>query len=214
MTDRIKHLDACIDLCKQNNVEVILVTGVTSVMRMYVTGNYQGAVDFYTTYAKSRNVPYYNLNYLKGREDFLPDEFMYDHNHVNADGASLVSEKFAEILVKATKGEDISSYFYKDLDEFKNDVHRIVAVKGIINKDSEDESLYHIKFSSLQNDNVHVVYRALIRRPGQEEYEVVRDWTPETEIDLTLNDTEGSVLRIEAGSTDETYGHAFQEYEL
>ena len=44
--DNLHYLDLCIELCKKNNIEVNLVSGVTSVMRMYYIDGYQPAVDF------------------------------------------------------------------------------------------------------------------------------------------------------------------------
>lgn len=218
-TEKVKErnynfLSACVDLCKKNNIEVTLASGLTSVMRMYAVDNYQGAVDFYTEFARERGISYYNLNYLKDRETILPDEMMHDLNHVNDDGAFLVSGIFAEILDKAGRGEDVSSYFYANMEEFKKDVHRIVAVGAQVTEDTEDADIYHVSAENLQDEDVEVVYRALIRKPGQENFEVIQDWTPQSQMDLHIEEGTGSTLRIEAGSKDGTYGFAYQEYTL
>lgn len=208
------YLDACIELCQQNNIEVSLVVGVTSMMRLYMIGNYQDAVDFYSSYAQNHSIPFYNLNYLVGREEFLPDSCMHDSNHVNGEGAHIVTAKLAEILNQSAEGKDISGFFYENLDELKKDVHRIVAVKADITADPDSENHLFITISSAQNDDVEPVYRVLLRRSGEDGFEVLRDWSPQAQLDLQLADTEGATLRIEAASADETYGHAFQEYDL
>ena len=210
--ENLKYLDACIELCQKNGIEVSLVSGATSVMRLYSIGNYQKAVDYFKNYAEKWNIAYYNLNYLVGREDFLPDECMFDDNHVNANGAYKLSEKLAEILLKADQGEDVSSYFYKNLKAMKKDVHRIVAVGAEFEKDSNKKNLYHATVTSLQNDDVEVIYRLLGKRNGEDEFEVLHDWTNETQIDFSLKAKTKYTLRIEAASPDESYQHAFQEY--
>lgn len=210
----LECLDGMIEMCQKNGIKVTLVSGITSVMRMYGLKNYQGAVDFYTEYAKKHNVKYYNLNYLMDRETILPDEMMRDTNHTNGDGAMIATEKLAEVMAMEARGEDTSSCFYANLDEFKKSVHRIVAVKASIEADAQDPAVQHIRVTSLQNDDVQPVYRVLHRNTEEEEYRVVQDWTPETETSVRLEGEAGGTLRVEAGSADGTLGQAFQEYKL
>lgn len=206
----LRDLDACIALCKGNGIDVTLVSGVTSVMRLYAVGNYQGAVDYIARYAGEKQVDYYNLNYLVGREDFLPDELMYDTNHANGDGAVAVSERFAEILLKADAGEDVSPYFYKNLDALKQDVHRIVAVNAAI---TQAEPGYTATITSLQNDDVQPLYRLLARWDEKQEFTLLQDWTAETEIAFTVPTTENCTVKIEAAAADDdTVGRATHEY--
>ena len=213
--ENLGYLDACVELCRKNDIEVTLVTGVTTMMRIYLVGNYQEAVDYYREYAEKHGIAYYNLNYLVGRESFLPDEMMFDYNHTNGEGAHIASERFAEILRKADAGEDVSGYFYENLDALKKDVHRIVAVKADIKADPEEAGWYSAKITSLQNDDVEAVYRLLMKRGGEEEYSVIRDWTSDPVIRFRADgDPEDCTVMVEAGSADESCGHAFQEYSL
>ena len=169
-------------------------------------------MDYYAAYAKEKGRVYYNLNYLMDRESFLPDEFMGDSNHVNGDGALLVSAKLAEVMAMEARGEDTSGCFYANLDEFKKTVHRIVAVKASIDKNPDDPAIRHFKVFSLQNEDVEPVYRVSFRRTEDEEYTVIRDWAPETEFDIRVEEEPGYTLKVEAGSSDGTYGLAYQEY--
>ena len=210
----LDYLDACIELCKKHGIKVTLVSGLTSVSRMYKINNYQGAVDYYNRFAEQRGIKYYNLNFLRNREMLLPDEMMHDYNHANAEGAKIVSSLFAEILEKEANGEDVTSCFYENLDDFKEDVHRIVSVRAQIQADASNRNLYHISITSLQNEDVKAVYRVLLCRQGEDSFQVVQDWAPEKQMDLILEDEAGAKLRIEAGSTDETIGRAYQEYDL
>ena len=52
----------------------------------YESAGYQDAVDFYNNYAEENGIVYYNLNYLKGREEIFPDSVMHDDNHLNGEG--------------------------------------------------------------------------------------------------------------------------------
>lgn len=209
--DKLKYLDACIKLCKDNNIEVNLVTGVTSVMRMYACTGYQEANDFYKSYAEANGIKYYNLNYMKERESLLPDDKMYDYNHCNGEGAHIASEFFAQIVKKEEAGEDVSQYFYRDLDDFKKSVKRIVAVGAEISE-GERENTVHISIESLHNDDVTPLYRVLICGEDENEYSAAQDWTRESELEIELGDAPSYMIKVEAGAEDRFYGTASQEY--
>ncbi len=210
--DKLKYLDACVELCKDNKVDVALVSGVTTAARMYLCKSYQDANDYYRKYAEKNGIKYYNLNYMKNRETLLPDELMADYNHTNGEGATVASKFFAEIVKKEEAGEDISQYFYTNIDEYKKTVKRIVAVGADAFPDEEQENLLHINITSLQNDDVYPMYRILIREQSEEEYTVAQDWTSEREFEIEIGDATWYVIRIEAVTEDPSIGTASHEY--
>lgn len=212
--ENLAYLDACVRLCKNRGIDVALVSGVTTVMRMYAVHRYQAAVDWFNAYARERQIPYYNLNYLVGREDFLPDDMMHDRNHANGKGAREVSERFARILKREGAGEDVSSCFYPNLDAMKQDVRRIVSVRADIAPAAGDGPHYAASIFSLQNDDVRPLYRLMARQREKSGFVLLQDWTPETNLAFTLPGPGVWTLRVEAGAADPSMGIAFQEYTL
>ena len=191
----LSYLDKCIAYCQEQGIDVILVTPPTSMMRMYNMTNYQGVIDFYTEYAAQKGVDYYDLNLLQNREEILPDEAMYDYNHVNAKGAEVVSELLAEIILKTDAGEDVSGYFYQDLEEMKADVHRIPAVgcSKIWSDETEeaddlqkDFETVHLDLMSFHNEDVIPEYQIEILYSGEEEYELLIPWTTEEMVEIQV----------------------------
>ena len=211
LKDKLKYLDACVGVCKKNGVEPVIVTGVTSVMRMYACTGYQEANDFYKSYAEANGIKYYNLNYMRERETLIPDELMLDYNHCNGEGARIASEFLAQVVKKEEAGEDVSQYFYRDLDDFRKSVKRIVAVGAEISE-GERENTVHISIESLHNDDVTPLYRVLICGEGENEYSAVQDWTSGSELEIALGDAPSYMIKIEAGAEDRSYGTASQEY--
>jgi hypothetical protein len=210
--DKLKYLDACVELCKDNKIDIALVSGVTTVARMYYCESYQDADEYYHEYAEKNGIKYYNLNYMKDRETLLPDELMADYNHTNGEGAMVASKFFAEVIKKEENGEDISEYFYTNIDEFKKTVKRIVAVGVDAFPDEEQENLLHINITSLQNDDVHPKYRVLIREQSEEEYTVAQDWTSERELEIEIGDATWYFIKVEAVAEDPSIGTASHEY--
>ena len=210
--NKLKWLDACVELCKDNDIDVALVTGITTVMGMYVCEDYQEVNDYYKSYAEKNGIKYYNLNYMKDRETLLPDELMLDYNHCNGEGATVASRFFAEVIKKEEAGEDTSQYFYANLDEFKKSVKRIVAVGAEIQPDEERENTLHISITSLQNDDVRPLYRVSLCDCGTEEYYTAQDWTSESELEIEIGDAAGYTIKVEAAAEDPSYGTASQVY--
>ncbi len=200
-TDRVNDrklffLEECIRLCQENNIPVALVSGMTTVMRMQIIKGYQDAVDYYQELADRYGIPYYNLNYLKGREEFLPDEMMMDYNHTNGEGAEIVSSMFADILNKADRGEDVSDLFYEDLDDFEKDVHRVSGL-GVEIKENKKANTAHVVINSTQNKDVRPEYRIEIS-VDDGDYEEISGWGEETERDLSLPEGGKRTLRVTA----------------
>ncbi len=209
LDSKLGYLDKCIQLCVDNGIKVELLTGPTTMMRVYNVKGYQDAVDFYKEYAALKGINYYNLNYLKGREEFLPDELMYDYNHLNGAGAYVVSKRFASILNLADNGEDVSKFFYNDLSELKADTYRIVAVEGSFRY--EDNGMAHVTVNSLQNEEMPPSYR-IEYVSDDDENEVVVDWTQETEFDIPLTKERNFKVLIRASARKEGIKEAYQLY--
>ncbi|MBR4461140.1 MAG: hypothetical protein IKS51_00945 [Erysipelotrichaceae bacterium] len=199
----VEYLNKCIELCKENGVELELFSAPTTVMRMYYTDHYDEAVEYYQKVADENGLVYHNLNYLVDRETFLPDEMMCDYSHTNGEGAKLVSKLFAEILKKEEAGEDVSEYFYPTFEAFCESVHRIVAVDAKIRKEGD---AYDLELRSLQNPGVKVLYQV-----ETENGEVLIPWTEETH--HTISKLTGQI-KVVARSGDDDLGRAYQVYDL
>ena len=163
-------------LCAENGVRLFLVSAPTTIMNLYRTGGYQDAVDYYSEFAAAHGIDYVNLNYLKDREEWLGDKLMFDFNHVNGEGAELVSKKYAEYLKTVLNDQADPDMFYHDLAELQTTVHRIIAVGAKI---SITDLKADIRISSRQTDGIRPQYRILISQ-DDENYTPLTEWTEKT----------------------------------
>ena len=206
----LEYFQKCVDICKENDVELELVSAPTSVMRMLYTDNYDKGVEYYERFAEENGLTYLNLNYLKGREDFLPDEMMCDFNHTNGEGAKIVSEIYTDILMKEQNGQDVSDMFYSSFEDFCADLHRVVSVDAKISR--EDDG-FHVLLRSLCDPKQTVLYQVEIRSGENDEYQLLIPWTKETEHTISL-DKEGYDIRVTAKTENDSYGMAYQGFSL
>lgn len=210
--EKLDYLDACVKLCQEHDISVYLVSGMSTMMRLYSIENYQEAVDFYTTYAEEHGIIYHNLNYLLDREEIFPDEMMLDYNHLNGEGAYRVSKIYAEILRKDMQNIDTSEYFYDDFNDLKEDVHRIIAVKGDITMDETDSGRAHVMITSLQNEDITPQYQLEISKNDGENFEVVVEWTEESEADISVPTGQEYIIKVRARTGNEGDAEAYQIY--
>lgn len=208
--ESLRYLDGCVALCREAGATLSLVTGPTSLMQLYYLENYQGAVDFYERYAAEHGLVYHNLNYLRDRETLLPDTLMHDYNHVNGEGAYVVSRLYAEILERDLQGTGTDGFFYRDLEELKAGVNRIAAVGAEITPESPGR--VHIRIVSLQNRDILPRYRVELSEDGGEHYETAVDWTVDTDLDVAVPEEADYRLRITAGAETGGAGEAWQVY--
>lgn len=176
-------LEKIADLCEGNGIRLFLVSAPTTVMTLYRVTGYQKAVDYYAEFAAAHGIDYVNLNYLRGREDWLGDELMFDFNHVNGEGAERVSLKYAEYLNALIRGEETPDMFYRDLAEFQSEVDRIIAVGADISIGGLKATVH---ISSRQTEGITPLYRIQISK-DDETYIPLTDWTEETDFEFDVS---------------------------
>lgn len=205
------YMEKIVSLCKEEGVKLYLVTGPTTLMRMYKVKNYQDAVDYYSDFAKEHGLIYHNLNFLKNREEFLPDSKMQDANHVNGEGAQIISEKYAKILQEDMKGKDTSTYFYTNFEELKDDIHRVVAVEASIAR-SKDTLKFVV--NSLQTEGVVPYYKAEISTDEGKTFKVLVPWTKDARFEADIVVSGPYQIRVWAKTGYENEIKAYQVYKF
>ena len=176
-------LENIVQLCEENHVRLFLVSAPTTVMSLYRTADYQKAVDYYAEFAAAHGLDYVNLNYLRGREEWLGDHLMFDFNHVNGEGAELVSRKYAEYLNALIHDQEPPDMFYADLADFQSEVHRIIAIRGDI---SITDLKAKVRIISRQTDGITPLFRISIS-PDDETYTPLTDWTEKTDFEFDVS---------------------------
>lgn len=179
--DRMKYLDKIIELCKEAEVSIFLVSTPLTISTVYGTPGYEECCHFFKAYAEEKNVVYDNLNLLKGREEFLPDSKMSSMEHVGADAANVVSEYYCEIVEKRLAGEDVESYFYTSVEEMKENMVDIAACAFHTEK-SDENGNRTIFAEALFKEGTEVVYQFEMEK--NKETMVLQEYSSNTQCNL------------------------------
>lgn len=183
-----EYLKKTIELCQSQGIKVYLVSGPCTMMNIYKVENYQGAVDFYHELANDYGIKYFNLNYMKGRENILTDDMFMDHMHVNYWGGQITSKFFAQVLKDDLTGKDTSHYFYRNLKDLKRDVHRIPGCTMQLVKEGD---MVKIQVKCFHNEGVTPEYRLLATSgedPNTAQFQEIHAWSVGQEYSYSIEE--------------------------
>lgn len=207
---KMDYIKKCIELCRENDINLIGVEGVTSMSTLYSVKGYDEFNKYFEDYFAKYGYEFHNLNYLKNREELIPDTFMKDEGHLNYDGANIISPIYAKILKAQLNGENTDDYFYNSMDEVRQNVHRIVAVNAKIKGKGNKKTL---KLSCAHNSGEKPMYQVEYTTNGKD-FEPITDWTEDKKVKITLPD-KAIKIRVFAKAKDhDDWDRAWQIYDI
>lgn len=127
--NKIQTINDIITTCKQNGIEIIMISIPHHESMTLYNFNYQQAVNCFSKIAKEQEIPYWDFNLLKNSYLYLPDYMYKDFNHLNGEGADIFSKFFAEIYQDYKAGEDVDKYFFDTYNEKLTEIH---GIKGLM----------------------------------------------------------------------------------
>lgn len=113
-----QNLNRITALCRENDVELILVTAPLPNAFADHTDHYQAYVDALRQFAEENNLEYWDFTLFRDTE-LLPLGFedFSDAHHLNGQGAEKFTKAFCEVVQAEKSGQDVSGYFFETLAE-------------------------------------------------------------------------------------------------
>lgn len=100
--EQLKYFYKIIDLCKETNTPLVLVTAPVAPTYLELINTYyypyESIHDFVETVSKNNNIPYIDYNELNKTENLVYDIDFQDSDHLNYSGAEKISKHFSKIL--------------------------------------------------------------------------------------------------------------------
>jgi hypothetical protein len=107
------YLDDVINLCNENDVELIIIAPPYPTSVVLSCGyTYAERSNFIKAWLEERNQTYYDFNMAKESLYEKKSEYFKDWDHNNKYGAKAFSEALGEFLLQYEKGEGVESEFY------------------------------------------------------------------------------------------------------
>lgn len=199
----LKYLDKIADLCREEGIELVLVTTPFTDFYLQAIGNYDTYYDFVKNYAARQGIAYYDFNLCKPHILKMENDDFTDYHHLSGKGAVKYSEAFADIMTsyEATESEGL---FYDSIEERMNTLPP--QTMGILlQKAAEEEELYSI--STIANYDVEAEYRICTVDEQGTEIALIQDFSEEDTVRILPN--AGATYKITA--RDKNTGEVLEE---
>lgn len=168
------YLQDVIDLCKDSDVELIIITPPypTSVVLSYGY-TYEERHAYIESWLEERGLSYYDFNMAKESLYEKEPEYFKDWDHNNKYGAQAFSEALGDFLLSYEKGEDVSEDFYS----WKEYLATIDYIDSVVLelKSTPGEGIYLNagSYTALKD----VEYRFQLYDKEKEEYVTIQDYS-------------------------------------
>ena len=188
----LKLLDKTVKLCKDNDIELVLVATPMTNFWLESMGDYDIYHDFLTNYAHENNIEYYDFNYIKDDIFHQCDEYYIDDHHLSGSGATAFTEIFINMMTTMSDSQR-NELFYSSIEEKLSDLEpQIFGIKMI--PLTESEQTYNMCISS--NYELDVEWRICRLDPDGNETELIQDW--DTEAIYTNSFFDDQITKISA----------------
>lgn len=169
----LKNLDKIVKLCKEEGIELVLVTTPFTDFCVQTIGNYDTFHEYVKNYAEANDIEYYDFNLCKTDILDLESEDFLDFHHLSEKGAAKYSTVFADVMTSydKTKRQEL---FYDSVEEKMNAL--VPQTMGIfLQKSIDEENMYYIV--TIANYDVNVEYRICTLDEQGTENELIQDYS-------------------------------------
>lgn len=204
----VKMFEKIVSLCHKNNCELILINPPRPKIDLLSVDNYFEADAYINELALKNEVKYYNFNLAKPELFSVPDNYFYDHSHMNGLGATVFSHSFSKFMNDFIAGKDVNSYFYSP-QEFLASIDYLTNVwfSYKINNDTVS-----VQADSLQGSNAIPEYQ-FIMTDENDNTVLYREYSLNGVMEFTRPESGSYILRVNGRTkgTDTAYEHFYEE---
>ena len=115
-----KYIQQIIDICKENDVQLIIVTLPLSESLIWRKDGWQYGTDWLTSLCSKNDVPYFDFNLIKNRSDYFDDSYSFsDEEHLSKKGSKVMSKIISDTIYSVNENTELPYEFYENYKEAK-----------------------------------------------------------------------------------------------
>ncbi len=181
----LKYLNKIVELCKEEEIELVLVTTPFTDFYVQALGNYNTFYAYMKEYAKTNAIEYCDFNLCRPELLVMEKDDFVDYHHLSGKGAVKYSTVFAEMMASYDKMES-QELFYDSVQEKMDDLSpRTMGI--LLEKSKDEEGVYFL--STVANYDVDVEYRICTLDEQGTENELIQDFSDEKMIKVSQEGT-------------------------
>ena len=181
----LKYLNKIVEICKEEEIELVLVTTPFTDFYVQALGNYNTFYAYMKEYAKTNAIEYCDFNLCRPELLVMEKDDFVDYHHLSGKGAVKYSTVFAEMMASYDKMER-QELFYDSVQEKMDDLSpRTMGI--LLEKSKDEEGVYFL--STVANYDVDVEYRICTLDEQGTENELIQDFSDEKMIKVSQEGT-------------------------
>ena len=189
----IDYLNKIVELCKKNQIELILVTPPFTLGFLQTADYYDDFSLFMESYARENNLQYWDFNKLKN-SPFVNELLFTDTSHLNYEGAQIYTNLLCEYL---SNPNDIE--FYDRLSD-RPDIYKYCG--GVKLKVEQTGSTYELKAEAANDKDMNLLYRFLYYNVDSGEWITLQEYSENDNCIVTDSDWKSNTgFRVECKGT-------------
>ena len=194
---QLRHLANMADLCAEHDIEFIAFVPALPDFSLISMGyRYNEISGIIRDTVERHGGTVYDFNLAKTAFYHAEENDFEDYAHYNANGGKRFSEAFAQVLLSSESNDDPSSWF----ETYEERIESIDHISRIRIQEHPIEHGSRIKVCCYSGPNVKPEYQILAKGDDDAEFQIVRDWSPQSEFDFTPSDQGLYTIRVNARS--------------
>jgi hypothetical protein len=198
--ENTQYLHQIIELCKANQIDLIIMCSPRIAANVLATGNYDAFHDYVKSMADVNDLPFWDFVYVRPEYLTIDDAMFWDDRHANYRLALPFSKLVGQMLREHIDGTlDMDRYLFSDYSGFLSVNQRVAAIT--IGGLSAQKT---IKANAIMDKAMEAEYRFLLSNEKDGEYTVIQDWSANSQADLRGQPKQQVWLMAEARKAGET----------
>ena len=118
--ESMEYMQKTVDLCKENDIEVVLVNVPNSRSMICRMTNLDRYREIYQDFADKNDLVFVDFNLLKKKNELFPDTDAYfNEEHLGGKSADPFTALMADTLTRIEQGEDLSDEFFDSYEAYE-----------------------------------------------------------------------------------------------
>ena len=162
------YFNKIVRLCRQNDIELILVTPGADDAYVLTMGHYEEAHAIFQKLADDNGLRYYDFTYARPEVFARADSYYHNSSHMSSEGAHALTNLMIELLKE--NPSDLTPYFYSSYEEYYANV-------DIANAWIDKSANGNLTANGLYGMDSEPEYCFLSRNRGSNEWNVIADYS-------------------------------------
>jgi hypothetical protein len=211
--ENTQYLHQIIELCKSNQIDLIIMCSPRIAANVLATGNYDVFHDYVKSMADANDLQFWDFVYVRPECLTIDDTMFWDDRHANYRLALPFSKLVGQMLREHIDGTlDVDRYLFSDYSGFLSANQRVAALT--IGGLSAQKT---VKANAIMDKALEAEYRFLLSNEKDGVYTVIQDWSTNSRVDVSGQPKQQVWLLAEArkaGKTGEAEQRAYMQIDL